>query len=188
MNFVAVKVINSVGSSIFILLFAVRVTQALRGEIVALLLAFQAGTTAFLLVFHRSAKGIGSGIHYLIAWTCVWLPLAFKTDGSVWFSIPGLLLALWSLTALGRSFSIAPEDRGIVVRGPYRFVRHPMYTGEFLSCLGLCLAASTAWNWIVLLAFAILLTSRIEAEERVLAGYVLEYASTVPWRLLPGVW
>ena len=38
--------------------------------------------------------------------------------------------------ALGRSFGVAPANRGIVVRGPYSFVRHPIYTGYLITHTG----------------------------------------------------
>jgi len=40
----------------------------------------------------------------------------------------GIALALTSLMYLRRSFSIIPEARQLIVRGPYRVIRHPMYT------------------------------------------------------------
>jgi protein-S-isoprenylcysteine O-methyltransferase Ste14 len=45
--------------------------------------------------------------------------------------------------SLGLSIGLVPADRGIVTRGVYRFVRHPIYTGlliALLLCLNLCCA------------------------------------------------
>ncbi len=38
----------------------------------------------------------------------------------------GLVLSICSLGALGRSFSLIPQVRGLVRSGPYRWVRHPL--------------------------------------------------------------
>ena len=97
----------------------------------------------------------------------------------------GYLLILWSLMRLGRRFGIAPADRGLVVSGPYRFVRHPMYSGELLLRLALC-----AENPGAPLVFSILLyiqVLRALREEQVIAGYP-EYANKVRWRLIPGIY
>ena len=94
----------------------------------------------------------------------------------------GYLLILWSLARLGRRFGIAPADRGLVVSGPYRFVRHPMYTGELLLRLALCAGTTGAP-----LVFSVLLyiqVLRALREERVIAGYA-EYTNQVRWRLIP---
>ena len=94
----------------------------------------------------------------------------------------GYLLILWSLARLGRRFGIAPADRGLVVSGPYRFIRHPMYTGELLLRLALCTGTSGAP-----LVFSVLLyiqMLRALREERVISGYG-EYANQVRWRLIP---
>ncbi|HEU4942388.1 MAG TPA: methyltransferase, partial [Gaiellaceae bacterium] len=55
-------------------------------------------------------------------------------------------LAAWtwlfvSFLALGRCFGLLPEARGLVTRGPYRLVRHPVYLGEFAAVGGLVLAS-----------------------------------------------
>ena len=94
----------------------------------------------------------------------------------------GYLLILWSLARLGRRFGIAPADRGLVVSGPYRFIRHPMYTGELLLRLALCAGTTGAP-----LVFSVLLyiqMLRALREERVISGYG-EYANQVRWRLIP---
>jgi protein-S-isoprenylcysteine O-methyltransferase Ste14 len=40
---------------------------------------------------------------------------------------------------LGRSFGLLPAQRGLVVVGPYRFVRHPIYFGYLIGHIGFLL-------------------------------------------------
>ena len=51
----------------------------------------------------------------------------------------GITWALYSLSYLGRRFSIVPEARGLVTSGPYRLTRHPIYLGEIIAGFGLVL-------------------------------------------------
>jgi len=179
---------NALGSAFFVFLCIIRLTQFAGGDWISILLALQSALAAFLLVMHKPVERVSHPMISAIAWLCALLPLAFNLEGAnVLYSLPGLLLALWSLLALGFSFSIAPEDRGIVARGPYRLVRHPMYLGEVLSLLGLCISAGNLWNWLALLLFARLLLARISAEERALANYA-RYRDAVRWRLIPFIW
>ncbi len=121
------------------------------------------------------------------------LPLTTVYSGEM--SIPiiilgilGYSLVFWSLITLGKHFGIAPADRGLVVHGPYRIVRHPMYLGELVLRASLVAASSQ-----VLLAASMLITLaviqvwRAIREERLLTGYDT-YAHLVPYRLVPGVW
>jgi protein-S-isoprenylcysteine O-methyltransferase Ste14 len=189
MNVVLSELTNALGAAFFVFLFVIRVKQfSESGDIVAILLALQSALAAFLLVMHKPVEHVSHPIMSTIAWLCALLPLVFNLeDANVLYSLPGLLLAIWSLIALGFSFSIAPEDRGIVVRGPYRFVRHPMYLGETLSLLGLCISAGNVWNWLALMLFTRLILVRISAEERVIASYE-SYSNSVRWRFIPGLW
>ena len=45
----------------------------------------------------------------------------------------GLALVVVGKITLGRSFGLVPANRGVVVRGPYTFVRHPIYTGYLVT-------------------------------------------------------
>ena len=63
------------------------------------------------------------------------LPLAAQV-GSCALVIAGNGLAIYSLSFLGRSFSILPESRRLVTSGPYRLVRHPVYLAEELAMTG----------------------------------------------------
>lgn len=104
----------------------------------------------------------------------------------------GLGLRAWSVVHLGRFFTVnvaIATDHRVVDDGPYRYVRHPSYTGVLLAYLGLglCLA-----NWvsllIILLPSTAIMLWRIAIEERALhAGLGEAYAAYArrTWRLLP---
>ena len=103
--------------------------------------------------------------------------------------IAGTLFTIWSLATLGRCFGLFPEVRGLVMRGPYRVVRHPVYLGELLSAVGLLLAKPHPVIIGIFTVFIALQYWRTVYEERALsAAYPDEYpayARRVP-RLLPG--
>ena len=102
----------------------------------------------------------------------------------------GTLFTIWSLRNLGRCFGLFPEVRGLVLTGPYRLVRHPVYLGELISGLGLVLAKPHPVVIALFVAFAALQYGRTVYEERALRGAYPEvygeYATRVP-RLIPGV-
>jgi protein-S-isoprenylcysteine O-methyltransferase Ste14 len=107
----------------------------------------------------------------------------------------GLALRAWSVVVLGRSFRTTVEvDAGqaVVSRGPYRWVRHPSYTGLLLTAAGFGLAFS---NWPGLILCLVLpevaTLRRIGVEEaeltRVLGDPYRAYQDHTK-RLIPGVW
>jgi len=119
------------------------------------------------------------------------LPLAAYPDTMpIWLLIPGLAgyaLTLWSLLAMGKSFGIAPADRGLVKHGPYALVRHPMYLGELVYRCILVGSHLTLANAALLVALVIVQVARIKREERIIGGYE-DYMQETRWRLLPGIW
>jgi protein-S-isoprenylcysteine O-methyltransferase Ste14 len=101
----------------------------------------------------------------------------------------GVALVVLGKIALGRSFGLVPANRGIVVRGPYTFVRHPIYTGYLITHVAFLMASPTPWNFAVLLFSDCALIVRAMMEERVLrndAEYQ-GYCRRVGWHLVPGV-
>jgi protein-S-isoprenylcysteine O-methyltransferase Ste14 len=101
-------------------------------------------------------------------------------------------LAAWawllvSFVALGRCFGLLPEARGLVTRGPYRLVRHPVYLGEFVGVAGLLIASPTLRNLGLVVGFAVAQAVRMRMEERALGEEFPEYAtySAATPRLLP---
>jgi protein-S-isoprenylcysteine O-methyltransferase Ste14 len=101
----------------------------------------------------------------------------------------GLLLVIAAKVTLGRSFGIAPANRGVVARGPYNFVRHPIYTGYIITHIAFLMAHPSPWNAAVLIAADFALVFRALLEERVLGGdeRYRTYCARVGWHLLPGV-
>ena len=105
--------------------------------------------------------------------------------------LPGLAgygLILWSLATLGKRFGIAPADRGLTCRGPYQFIRHPMYLGELVFREALLFSSTNLVLDVALFAFLTTIQCvRILREERWISGYPC-YAKLVRWRLLPRIW
>ncbi len=107
----------------------------------------------------------------------------------------GLAVRVWAIVVLGRSFRTTVEvDAGqqVVDRGPYRWVRHPSYTGILLLMAGLSLVYG---NWPALAVLLVLPTGvlihRIFVEEAALTEVIgrayTDYAARTK-RLVPGVW
>lgn len=104
--------------------------------------------------------------------------------------VAGALCQFSAKVVLGRSFGILPAYRKhIVIAGPYRLVRHPMYLGYLIGHVGVLLASFSMQNLAVMATLYIAQAIRIQKEEAVLCNvdeYRL-YQKRVRWRLLPGV-
>jgi protein-S-isoprenylcysteine O-methyltransferase Ste14 len=103
--------------------------------------------------------------------------------------LAGTVWELWALRSLGRSMSIIAQARTVVDRGPYRWVRHPLYAGEIGSALGLAVSAGSAWGYAAWLAFCAVQAYRAVCEEEVLLRALPAYRSyrARTAALLPGV-
>ena len=103
-------------------------------------------------------------------------PQAVVADGlralGVALSVVGVAVSIWSIVTLGRHYDLVLEiHRGheLVRRGPFGYVRHPVYTGLGLHFLG----ASLATGNLLLLGGTLFVTipafvARARAEERLL--------------------
>ena len=129
-----------------------------------------------------------------------WLTLRFLPRSATWFlfglvlTILGLGFSIYARVWLGRNWSgtvTLKEDHELIRGGPYRRVRHPIYTGILLAVLGSALAEGQ-WRGLVALALtAAAFLRKITVEERVLTEQFgdayRQYRAEVP-ALLPGVY
>ena len=142
----------------------------------------------------------GSVTAHAAAVAATWLPFVLPLlhgtpPGPVRQAISDLLLmsgmawAVWSLRFLGRNVSVLAQARDVVDRGPYRWVRHPLYTGEIVSSLGVAIGVNSLAAVAVWLVLCGLQVYRALREEQVLLqalpGY-RDYRSRTA-ALLPGL-
>jgi len=101
----------------------------------------------------------------------------------------GLLIVVASKMALGRSFGLVPANRGVVVRGPYGVVRHPIYLALFLYMLSFGIAFGHFVQFIISVPLYIVGAAiRVREEEKLLraqfgeehAHYVREVPAFFP--------
>jgi protein-S-isoprenylcysteine O-methyltransferase Ste14 len=103
---------------------------------------------------------------------------ALQAVGVVLF-LAGLGTAVWARVNLGRNWGMPmtrKEEPELVTSGPYRLVRHPIYTGMLAGMLGTALSISLYW----LLAFAVMgvyFVYSARVEERLMAA---SFPSTYP--------
>ncbi len=170
-------------------------------EVVTIL--FLALVVALFVIRRRSISGahatfvpglvalVGTFLLNVVAY----LPVEDTTSTTALFAssavvIIGTLWTIWSLAFLGRCFGLFPEARGLVTRGPYHLVRHPVYLGEIASAVGLLLAKPHPLIVAIFGVFVALQYWRTVYEERALTqAFPAEYPaySRRVARLIPGV-
>jgi protein-S-isoprenylcysteine O-methyltransferase Ste14 len=186
------KIPTFIGVAFWVALYLFRLAQVLCGVYFAGVLALQSGLVAYCVYAQRETIVSAPRTQQLAAWSSSVLGLLMLPGRHPsWIllacSIPGVALSSWAVLALGRSFGIAPADRGLVQGGPYRLVRHPMYLGEILALLPVLIGCFTPLNVAIFLLIGIAQVARITWEERMIYGYEA-YEQNVPWRLVPGIW
>jgi len=101
----------------------------------------------------------------------------------------GLIIVVCGKLSLGRSFGLAPANRGVVSTGMYRFLRHPIYLGYLITHVAFVAANPDGWNMLVLATVDVALMFRAVCEEQTLAGdgAYRDYMQRVRWRIVPGL-
>lgn len=94
-----------------------------------------------------------------------------------WLMTAGTALTVWGIWTLRRAFSITVEARELVTRGPYRFIRHPVYAGEIVTAAAVALWRFSWTNAAILAAFVAIQLVRARWEERKLSRALPGYAA-----------
>jgi len=102
----------------------------------------------------------------------------------------GVALSMAGRVWMGRAFGILPANRGIVLSGPFRWIRHPVYAGWLILMAGYAIAYRHPRNVLIVLAALPFAIWRITLEERLLLRdpRYRSYCRRVPFRLLPGLY
>lgn len=104
-------------------------------------------------------------------------------------AILSAVIIVYSLLSLGRNIGFVPAQRRLVTRGAYRFARHPIYTGTFISLFAFVLRAFSPLNLAIALALIASLMLRGVVEEQFLREdpAYSAYLAEVRWRWVPGI-
>ena len=155
---------------------------------------------------HRGRTRVGStglslvalqlGLLAVLAWHGAAALFRGPAEGSVALAalllVASVAVGLWALSAnrLG-NFNVRPEPRAggrLVEAGPYRWIRHPMYTAVILFGAACVAARQFSWAWLALAALVAVLVVKARVEERLMLqahpGYAAYRARTrrfLPW-------
>lgn len=106
----------------------------------------------------------------------------------------GLLLGFWALLQMPRSsFSMHPLPKkagSLQIQGPYRFMRHPMYTAVLLTCMGWLHNRGGNTHLLAFMLLTFIFLVKIKLEEQYLRSKFAEYElyQQKTKRLIPWVW
>ena len=110
--------------------------------------------------------------------------------------VGGQFLVTWAMVInpfFEKTARIQKErNQTVIINGPYRYIRHPGYTGTIIGfVLGTPLMLSSWWAFLPAIASAVILIIRISLEDRMLLieleGYKT-YSMKVRYRLIPYIW
>ena len=124
--------------------FSVKRTRAQQPLLLRLL--YLVLTVVAVLLVHGSAR--------IVNWNRVALPhtLAIGILGD-FFVLVGLLIAIWARVTLGGNWSAKvslKKNHELIQRGPYRVVRHPIYSGLLLMTFGTAILVGKVGAFIIL--------------------------------------
>jgi protein-S-isoprenylcysteine O-methyltransferase Ste14 len=133
-------------------------------------------------VLNRKDRGSGFFIFFIMLLSIITAVTFASRDIAMlptWFFYPGIVVMIlgiifrqWAIAVLGRFFSgtvSTQKGQKVVENGPYKYIRHPSYTGALLILLGIGLALQSWGATITLmLLFSLAYGYRIHVEEKVL--------------------
>lgn len=190
------------GERLFLLLlfgwFLSRILPSVAGQPYNMLILVSESVTAFLVLIRRPGPMATTLYAWLVAIIGTCSPLLVLPAGGTLVPVEiaallmttGLFLSLAAKAFLRRSFGIVAARRGVRRGGPYRLVRHPMYSGYVVTQAGFLLLNPSLWNAAVYAVAWLTLVLRIDEEEKFLSQdpAYRAYQADVRWRLAPGLY
>lgn len=89
----------------------------------------------------------------------------------------GVFIEIWAVWHLRFAFATEPAARRLIMTGPYRLARHPIYTGASLAYLGLLMSHPTVPLAITLAGWAVCIGMRMRYEEAILTQAFPDYVA-----------
>ena len=113
---------------------------------------------------------------------------ALATTGLI-FELFGVVLTQVARVYMGRSFGVLPANRGIVSKGPFRWVRHPIYFGWLILSIGYAMSYPIGRNILLIAATVPFMVWRVNQEEVHLSEDpdYRRYMERVRYRFWPGL-
>jgi protein-S-isoprenylcysteine O-methyltransferase Ste14 len=125
----------------------------------------------------------------ILIWTFhVWhppmtMPITPESEATRWAGafvcVAGLAIAIWARGTLGSNWSSNvqfKEGHQLIRKGPYRFARHPIYTGILVMCSAQGIQFGRLHFWLGFVIIGIGLWIKLKQEETVMLKYFSEYA------------
>ena len=123
------------------------------------------GLSYFLLVARRLPPPMNLTVTPHVDWT--------RIPGD-FICVLGLFVTLWARRTLAGNWSgnvTFKQGHELIMTGPYRFVRHPIYTGLLVMSLGTALEIGRLHAWLALPAMTLAFWIKLTQEERVMLRY-----------------
>ena len=160
-----------------------------------LVLGFALTRSEPLIADSSVPSNIAVGVAYLCPYAQViclyWWPgkVAWPEGGLVLVTLAAVFSVVCLLN-LGKHFGVRPALRGLVIRGPYRVVRHPLYLSYVIAAIGFNLQMWNLATLLLVLLGWVAMVYRIVAEERILSRDPMwpSYVARVKYRLVRGLW
>lgn len=149
---------------------------------------------AGFFLFRSNPKSVSvSAFDWMVALAGTFAPMFFSPTGSGVMPVAsniiliGLVIQIFSLVSLNRSFAIVAAIRSIKTDKMYQLVRHPIYFSYCITFTAYILAHTSYRNFLVYTVAMILMLLRIFREERHLSAELSyrEYMTRVRYRLIP---
>lgn len=162
-----------------------------------LFIGYESIIVVLAIIRHMPKEVSFRSIDWIAAGVGTYLPLMFRATNVFYFGglvlfmqFAGIIISFAAMLSLNRCFGIIPSNRGVQTGGLYRIVRHPVYSGYFISLTCFVLQHQTVRNYSILLIALAAQIVRIYMEERILMRdpAYQEFAKCTKWRLFPGIW